>query len=104
VSVRIGDKQARLLLQLSAGYVIASAKDPYKALRAKGLVEDSTSYSRGDVEYERKNGVSLPRVTWEGKQALRRYVDRHGRLEIELQSPLADWTTVIRMNPKAVAA
>lgn len=94
------EKQARLMLQLCAGYVQVSGKDPYAALRAKGWVEDSDSYSRGDVEYRRRNGAVLPRLTRDGHDALRAYVENNGRLEIDMLTPLADFTTVIRMDPK----
>jgi hypothetical protein len=95
----IGSKQATTLLQLSAGYVIATTKDPYKTLRLKGLVENTGTYERGGVVYE--GGRVVPRITFDGRRALREYVDKNGRLELELQQPLADFVTVIRMDPVA---
>jgi hypothetical protein len=101
-AARISPKQAKTLLQLSAGYVIA-ADDPkeYRALRAKGLIEDSDHYWQGDVQFARKSGRVLPCVSWEGQIALREYVERNGRLEVEMTAPLmADFKTVLRMDPK----
>lgn len=90
-SVRIGARQAERLLQLAAGYVtIGAATDPYKTLRAKGLVEDR----------EGANGRMLPAVTQAGVASLRAFVERNGRLEVELLAPFAIHTTVLRLDPK----
>lgn len=95
---RMTDTQARLLLELSAGYVRATLKDAYAALRKKGCVEDSDRHLRGDVEY--KLSAVAPRVTPLGRAALCAHVEKYGRLEIEFLTPLADYSTVIRMDPK----
>lgn len=100
MSLRIGARQARDLLQLEAGYVICR-EDAYKGLRARGMVEDSVTYERGGVEYKRDR--PLPTVTRKGREALRAFVDKNGRLEIEFQQLFAEWVTVIRMDPKSDA-
>jgi hypothetical protein len=94
----LGARQAERLFQLSCGYMICrSDPDPYKALRAKGYVEDSTRRWRGDIEYE--TGQNGPRVTQEGMAALRAYVDRNGPLEIEVTPLMAHYKQILRMEP-----
>lgn len=99
-SGRLGARQAERLFQLSCGYVICrSNPDPYKALRAKGFVEDSNRHIRGDIEYE--GSETGPRVTRAGMDALHAYVNRTGPLEIEMLTPLAHYKTILRMEPRA---
>ena len=96
---KLGSRQAETLFQLSCGYMICrSDPDPYKALRAKGFVEDSNRYMRGDIEYESER--TGPRVTRDGMAALRAYVDRHGPLEIEITPVMAHYKQVLRMEPQ----
>lgn len=96
----LGSRQAERLFQLSCGYMICrSDPDPYKALRAKGFVEDSTRSISGEVEYESER--TLPRVTQDGLAALRAYVDRNGPLEIEITPIMAHYKHVLRMEPAA---
>lgn len=100
---KLGPRQAERLFQLSCGYVICrSDRDPYKALRAKGFVEDSNRYFRGNIEYESER--TTPRVTLAGMTALRAYVDRNGPLEIEVTPVMAHYKQVLRMEPDRVAA
>jgi hypothetical protein len=95
---RLGARQAERLFQLSCGFVICrSDPDPYKALRAKGYVEDTNRHWRGDVEYETER--TGPRVTLTGMAALRAYVDRNGPLEIEITPLMAHYKQVLRMEP-----
>lgn len=95
----LGSRQAERLFQLSCGLVICSDKDPYKALRAKGFVEDSTRYIRGSIEYQTDR--TAPRVTQAGMAALWAYVDRNGPLEIEMSPVMAHYKQVYRMEPKS---
>lgn len=98
-SPRLGPRQAELLFQLSCGYLICrSDPDPYKALRAKGLVEDSNLQWRGNVAYEGKQVG--PRVTQAGIAALRAHVERTGPLEIEITPLCAHYKQVLRMEPE----
>lgn len=95
---RLGARQAERLFQLSCGYITCgSGSDPYKALRAKGYVEDSNRYWRGDIEYESER--TSPRVTRDGMAALRAYVDRNGPLEIEVTPLMAHYKQILRMEP-----
>lgn len=97
---KLGPRQAERLFQLSCGYMICrSNPDPYKALRAKGFVEDSNRHMRGDVEYESER--TGPRVTQDGMAALRAYVDRNGPLEIEVAPIMAHYKQVLRMEPQS---
>jgi hypothetical protein len=103
MAAKLGSRQAERLFQLSCGYVICRDNpDPYKALRAKGFVEDSDYYWRGDIEY--KSEVVSPRVTRDGMAALRAYVDRHGPLEITVTPLMAHYKQVLRMEPAGEAS
>jgi hypothetical protein len=103
MSAKLGPRQAERLFQLSCGYVICRDNpDPYKALRAKGYVEDSDRVWRGDIEYETQRVG--PRVTTAGMVALRAYVDRNGPLEIRIAPVMAHYTQILRMEPSADAA